>query len=135
MFQNEFLNRLAQNAPVTVTAKAMLENILNPAKLDDIFQRHFRFQRERKILFSFVVELMLLVTCKIRPKIHSAYKAWPEELPFTVGALYDKIACNCLFSFFPQKGVSTLLLLGHSEKSLSVYKTSAKRIYLDFCQN
>ena len=92
MFQNEFLNRLAQNAPVTVMAKAMLENILNPAKLDDIFQRHFRFQRERKILFSFVVELMLLVTCKIRPKIHSAYKAWPEELPFTVGALYDKIA-------------------------------------------
>ena len=35
---------------------------------------------------------MLLVACKIRPKIHSAYKAWHEELPFTVDAVYDKIA-------------------------------------------
>jgi hypothetical protein len=60
--------------------------------LDDIFQRHFRTQRQRQILFSFVVELMLLVACKIRPKIHSAYKAWHEELPFTVDAVYDKIA-------------------------------------------
>ena len=81
MFQNELLNRLAKNATVTVMARGMLENILSPAKLDAIFQRHFRTQRQRQILFSFVVELMLLVACKIRPKIHSAYKAWPEKLP------------------------------------------------------
>ena len=82
MFQNELLNRLAKNATVTVMARGMLENILSPAKLDAIFQRHVRTQRQRTLLFSFVVELMLLVACKIRPKIHSAYKAWHEELPF-----------------------------------------------------
>ena len=92
MFQNELLNRVAKNAPVTVMARVLLENVLCPEFLDDIFQRHVRTQRKRNILFSFLVELMLLVACKIRPKIHSAYKAWHEELPFTVDALYDKIA-------------------------------------------
>jgi len=87
MFQNELLNRIAKNAPVTVMTRALLENVLNPTSLDSIFQRHVRTQRQRNILFSFVVELMLLVACKIRPKIHSAYKAWHEELPFTVDAV------------------------------------------------
>jgi len=92
MFQTELFQRIAKNAPVTVMARALLENVLSPQKLEAIFQRHARVQRNRNILFSFVVELMLLVACKIRPKIHSAYKAWPTALAFTVDALYDKVA-------------------------------------------
>jgi len=92
MFQNELLSRIAKNAPVTVMARALFENVLNPKSLDSIFQRHVRTQRQRSILFSFLVELMLLVACQIRPRIHSAYKAWHEQLPFTVDAVYDKIA-------------------------------------------
>jgi len=92
MFQSELFQRIAKNAPVTVMTRILLENALRPEKLDDIFQRHRRVQRERNVLFSFVVELMLLVACKIRPKIHSAYKAWPEELAFSVSAVYDKVA-------------------------------------------
>ncbi len=90
MFHNELLDRIAKNAPLTVMARAMLENVLNPQSLDRIFQPNAVRQRKREILFSFVVELMLLVACKIRPKIHSAYEAWNEHLPFTVDALYDK---------------------------------------------
>jgi len=92
MFQNELFDRIAQNAPITVMARAIIENVLSPENLEDIFQRHVYHQRQRTILFSFIVELMLLVACKIRPKIHSAYKAWHEKLPFTVDAVYDKIA-------------------------------------------
>jgi hypothetical protein len=92
MFQNELLERIAKKTPLTVMARAILENVLAPDKLNDIFQKNVRRQRNREILFSFEVELMLLVACKIRPKIHSAYKAWHEKLPFTVDALYDKIA-------------------------------------------
>lgn len=92
MFQDELLNRIAQKLPLTVMTRALLENVLSPEKLDVIFQKNVREQRSRKILFSFVVELMLLVACKIRPKVHSAYKAWNQELPFTVDAVYDKIA-------------------------------------------
>ena len=92
MFHDELLNRIAKNAPVTVMTRTLLENVLNPESLDDIFQQHNQTQRNRHILFSFLVGLMLLVACKIRPKIHSAYKAWHEKLPFTVDAVYDKIA-------------------------------------------
>jgi len=92
MFQDELLNRIAKNAPVTVMTRALLENVLNPKSLDDIFQQYNQTQRKRNILFSFLVGLMLLVACKIRPAIHSAYKAWHEQLPFTVDAVYDKIA-------------------------------------------
>ena len=60
-FQDELLNRVAKNTPVPVMARGMIENILSPAKLDDIFQHHVRTQRQRTILFSFLVELMLLV--------------------------------------------------------------------------
>ena len=91
MFPDELLNRIAKNAPVTVMTRALLENVLNTDFLDDIFQQHNQTQRNRHILFSFLVGLMLLVACKIRPKIHSAYKAH-ETLPFTVDAVYDKIA-------------------------------------------
>ena len=91
MFPDELLNRIAKNAPVTVMTRALLENVLNTDFLDDIFQQHNQTQRNRHILFSFLVGLMLLVACKIRPKIHSAYKAH-EKLPFTVDAVYDKIA-------------------------------------------
>jgi hypothetical protein len=92
MFQSELLSRIAKNTPITIMARAMLENILCPDKLDTISQRKVRTQRQRLLLFSFIVELMLLVACKIRPSIHSAYKAWHAELPFTVDAVYDKIA-------------------------------------------
>ena len=92
MFQEELFNRVAQNMPLTVMTKVLLENVLSPQKLDNIFRKNVRTQREREILFSFVVELMLLVACKIRPRIHSAYKAWPEKLPFSVDTLYDKVA-------------------------------------------
>ena len=74
MFQNELLNRIAKNAPVTVMTRALLENVLNPTSLDSIFQRHVRTQRQRNILFSFVVELMLLA---------DAYpKRWQIETAF-----------------------------------------------------
>lgn len=92
MFQNELLARIAKNAPITVMARAMLENILSPDKLEAISQKNVRTQRQRHITFSLIVELMLLVACQIRPKIHSAYKGWHAELPFTVDAVYDKIA-------------------------------------------
>ena len=55
MFQEELLNRVAQNMPLTLMAKALLENVLSPQKLDNIFRKNVRTQREREILFSFVV--------------------------------------------------------------------------------
>ena len=92
MFHNELLNKIAKNAPITVMTRTLLENLFQTDFLENIFQKHNQQQRKRNILFSFLVELMLLVACKIRPRIHSAYKAWHEKLPFTVDALYDKIA-------------------------------------------
>ena len=92
MFRDELLERVAKNAPVTVMARALLENVLRPEVLDDIFQKNAKKQRQRSVLFSFLVELMLLVACKIRPSIHAAFKAWHEELPFIVDALYDKVS-------------------------------------------
>ena len=70
MFQDELLNRIAKNAPVTVMARGMLENILSPAKLDDIFQCHVRTQRQRNILSSFLVELR---ACKRHEEYEKKY--------------------------------------------------------------
>lgn len=92
MFQDELLDRVAKKMPLTVMTRALLENVLSPEKLDNIFKKNARTQRQRNIFFSFIVNLMLLVSCKIRPSVHAAYKSWHAELPFIVDAVYDKLA-------------------------------------------
>lgn len=90
IFVSEILERVAKNAPLTVMAKAILENVFNPDQLNPVLQKVAGQQRQRKILFSFLVNIMLLVACKIRPAVHAAYKALGPQA-FTVDAVYDKL--------------------------------------------
>src|SRR5262245_15087090 len=91
MILGEVFERFAHESPLTVMAQGVLENALNPTVVDQIFEDVAEAQYTRKLLFSSVVDLMSTVVCRIKPAIHSAYKARKAVLGVTVKAVYEKL--------------------------------------------
>jgi IS4 transposase len=91
MILGEIFERFAQESPLTVMAQGVMENALNPAIVDQLFEDVAEVQYTRKLLFSSVVDLMSLVVCRIKPAIHSAYKARKATVGTSLKAVYDKL--------------------------------------------
>jgi IS4 transposase len=91
MILGEVFERFAQESPLTVMAQGVLENALNPAVVDRLFEDVAEAQYTRKLLFSSVVDLMSTVVCRIKPAIHSAYKARKATIGVSLKAVYDKL--------------------------------------------
>ncbi len=71
--------------------RGILENLLRPTELDELFARVAEKQYTRKLLFSTLVDLMGLVVCKIRPSMHAAILSRRQDLGVSVTAVYDKL--------------------------------------------
>jgi IS4 transposase len=91
MILGEVFERFAQESPLTVMARGVVENALNPAVVDQLFEEVAEAQYTRKLLFSSVVDLMSLVVCRIKPAIHSAYKARKATVGGSLKAVYDQL--------------------------------------------
>ncbi len=61
-----------EESPVSVMVRGLLETILSPQKLDELFEKSTKTQYTKELLFSTVVEMMNTVACGIRPSIHAA---------------------------------------------------------------
>lgn len=85
------LELFVSKSPVTVMARAAMENALAPEVLDVLFEQTARTQYKRELLFSSVVDLMSVVVGKIRPSIRAAYDAAADTLPVTLTSIYNKI--------------------------------------------
>jgi IS4 transposase len=71
-------------------ARLALQRALEPAWVDELFEREGGAQYQRELLFSTTVELMSVVAVGLRPSVHAAARDCPD-LPVSVQALYDKI--------------------------------------------
>jgi len=91
MILGDVFQRFAQDSPVSVMARGLLENALNPVALDQLFEDLAERQYTEKLLFSSVVDLMSLVVCRIQPAINAAYQDKAEIIPVSVQALYGKV--------------------------------------------
>ncbi|HEV3167141.1 MAG TPA: IS4 family transposase [Isosphaeraceae bacterium] len=91
MIFSDVFQRFLEDSPITVMARAILENALPPATIDQLFEDHAQQQYTRTLLFSDVVDLMSQVVCSIRPSINAAYKKMAPTLGVTRKAVYDKI--------------------------------------------
>jgi len=89
MVLSEVFDCFAMQSPVCVMARATMENVLAPERLDGLFARTAVRQRPSELLFSAVADLMGLVVCRIRPSMHAAFQA--GDLGVTIKALYDKV--------------------------------------------
>lgn len=72
-------------------AHLTLEQALPASWIDSVFQAHRQRQYPRELLFSSVVELMLLVTLGLRPSLHAAARKMAQQLPVSLAALYAKV--------------------------------------------
>jgi hypothetical protein len=80
-----------KHSPISVMMRVLMERILAPSKIDEIFARHAESQYQRELMFSSIVNVMSLVVCGIHPSVNAAYKAKAEELNVTRWALYSKL--------------------------------------------
>ncbi|WP_416402339.1 IS4 family transposase [Alicycliphilus denitrificans] len=72
-------------------AHLALDRALPASWIDKVFQAHRQRQYPRELLFSSVVELMLLVTLGLRPSLHAAARKMDQQLPVSLAALYAKV--------------------------------------------
>ena len=79
--------------PICVMARGVLANLLNPERIDALFERTAEVQYTRELLFSAVVDLMGQVVLGVQPSVHAAYQAQAEQLGVSDQAVYDKLQC------------------------------------------
>jgi IS4 transposase len=78
-------------SPISVMARAVLENLFRPDRLDDLFERTAQNQYRRTLLFSAVVELMQAVVLGVEPAVYAAYRKRRHLLRVSDQAVYDKL--------------------------------------------
>jgi IS4 transposase len=91
MILRDVFERFSQDSPLSVLARGVMENALNPQILDDLFEEVARKQFTNPLLFTTVVDLMSVVVCRIRPSIHAASQARAETVGATIDAVDDKL--------------------------------------------
>lgn len=80
-----------EESPVSVMMRGLMERILSPDRIDQIFENHRQQQYTREVMFSSLVNLMTLVVCSIYPSVNAAYKAKAKELNVTRASVYNKL--------------------------------------------
>ena len=81
-----------ENRPVCVMARGILERLLDPQRVDQVFADHAQRQYTRDLLFSSLVQLMAEVVLKVQPSVHAAWQAREDEIGVSDTALYNKLA-------------------------------------------
>lgn len=83
--------RFVEKSPVSVMARGLLERVLDPKTINEIFERVADRQYTRDLLFSAVFDLMSQVVCGSHKSLHAAYQASPQEIGVSVTSLYNKV--------------------------------------------
>src|SRR3954453_19142558 len=86
MILGDVFERFAQDSPLSVMARGVMENALNPKLVGQLFEHVADKQYTKRLLFSSIVDLMSLVVCRIQPAVHAAYQAHAEPCAATVQA-------------------------------------------------
>jgi hypothetical protein len=91
MLLGPLFDRFVQRRPIGVMARGLLENVLQPQPLDDLFEELAQRQYTKELLFSQVVDLMSLVVCGIYRSPHAAYQDSRDRFTVSLASVYNKI--------------------------------------------
>ena len=78
-------------SPVSVMIRGTLERVLDPARLERVFDDHAVRQYTRDLTFAQCGEIMSDVVFRVSPTVGAWYKAHPGEVSVTRQAVYDKL--------------------------------------------
>ena len=77
--------------PICVMARAVLQRILDPQHLDQLFILNARSQYTNEWLFSSLADLMSRVVLGQEPSVHAAYRKMEHLLPVSDPSIYNKL--------------------------------------------
>lgn len=82
-----------EKRPVCVMARAVLERMFDPARIDALFERSAVQGFTRELLFSSLVKLMGDVVLGVRPSVHAAFQSAEAEggVGVSLTAVYHKL--------------------------------------------
>ena len=80
-----------ESSPVSVIIRGTLERVLDPDKLEQVFENHAVRQYTRELTFAQCGEIMSDVVFQVSQSVGAWYKTHPDELSVTRQALYDKL--------------------------------------------
>jgi hypothetical protein len=72
-------------------ARAVLQWILDPHHIDQLFARTAQRQYTHELLFSSLVDLMSRVVLCQEPSVHAAYRKLEDQLPVSDQSVYNKL--------------------------------------------
>lgn len=78
-------------APFCVLARAALEGLFQPDRLNQLFDDTAQKQYTRELLFSQLVELMTAVVLRQQPSVRAAYRKGVGNISVSDQAVYDKL--------------------------------------------
>jgi hypothetical protein len=85
------LHPFIEQRPICVMARAVLEQLYEPKRLDALFQAAAQKQYTRSLLFSTIVELLTAVVLCVDPSVYAAYRNRRHKIPVSDEALYKKL--------------------------------------------
>lgn len=91
MILEPIFERFVEESPLSVMARATLENVLPASALDDLFERTAQTGYTRELLFSTLVDLMALVVCGSAKNVQAAFQRLAERVPVTLKSVYEKL--------------------------------------------
>jgi IS4 transposase len=80
-----------EESPITVMMRGIIENVFNPQRVDELFERAAECQYTRKLPFSTVAEVMGEVVFNISPSVGASLQYREETLPVSRKAFYQKL--------------------------------------------
>jgi Transposase DDE domain len=91
MLLNQVFEPFLKQSPICVMARGVLQRLLDPQHLDQLFARTARLQYTNELLFSALVDLMSRVVLGQEPSVHAAYRKLEEQLPVSDQSIYNKL--------------------------------------------
>ena len=87
----EVFQRFVEKSPISVMAGGLVERLLSPDRLNELFERSAIDQYTRELLFSTMFDLMSEVVMGARRSVHAAYQASREEISVSIASVYNKL--------------------------------------------
>lgn len=83
--------QFAEESPISVMMRGIVENAFDDKRLNEIFEETAEAQYTRELRFSTVAELMSEVVFNISPSIGAAYQAGIDQMTVSRKSVYNKL--------------------------------------------
>jgi Transposase DDE domain len=91
MLLDKVFEPFIKETPICVMARGVLQRILDPHHIDQLFTQTAQRQYTNELMFSSLVDLMSRVVLGQEPSVHAAYRKLEDQLPVSDQSVYNKL--------------------------------------------